>query len=126
MTESAQSDAKPMDVATLVARTIEALMEDRIIQDREQIVSTVHRHLPQGYPTPFRGRDAVVDSILRKFEEHDIWSRGRFGAWKYEVANQDHSFAQGYEWVERMIALGGPDQEPTLFTPADVNSRKNP
>ena len=29
--------------------------------------------------------------------------RGRFGGWKYEVANMDHSVMQGVEWAERMV-----------------------
>ena len=77
-------------------------------------------------PTPFLGRDAIVDPALRAFEAKGIFSRGRFGAWKYEVANQDHSFAQGYECVERLVANGGPEYEPTLFTPEVVNSQRNP
>jgi hypothetical protein len=86
----------------------------------------VHKRLAQGYPTPFLGRDAVVDPMLRGFEDVGIYSRGRFGAWKYEVANQDHSFAQGYECVERLLADGGEQYEPTLFKPDLVNSRRNP
>jgi hypothetical protein len=42
------------------------------------------------------------------------------------VANQDHSFAQGYECVERLLSGGGEEQEPTLFTPDVVNGRRNP
>ena len=126
MTETSESPAKPVDSDRLVEETLQALAEDELLTGEVDIVSTVHRRLPQGYPTPFRGRDSIVDPILRRFEAEGVWSRGRFGAWKYEVSNQDHSFAQGYEWVERMMTGGGPDCEPTLFTPAFVNGRRNP
>ena len=36
-------------------------------------------------------------------EERGIYSRGRFGGWKYEVSNMDHSVMQGVEWAERMV-----------------------
>jgi protoporphyrinogen oxidase len=125
MTETAQSPAKPVDAEQLVAWTERALVEDGLIPDPAAICSRAHYCLAQGYPTPFRGRDAVVDPLLRAFEAHGIFSRGRFGAWKYEVANQDHSFAQGYECVDRLLAGGGPEFEPTLHTPGLVNGRRN-
>jgi hypothetical protein len=111
---------------TVVEECLRAFVEDRLLPDRGQVCSVAYKFLPQGYPTPFLGRDAVVDPALRRFEEAGIFSRGRFGAWKYEVANQDHSFAQGYECAERLLHDGGPEYEPTLFTPAVVNARRNP
>lgn len=126
MTETSESPMKPVQQDSLVQETLLALEEDGLIVDRESICSVVHKRLAQGYPTPFLGRDAVVDPMLRAFEAQGIWSRGRFGAWKYEVANQDHSFAQGYECVERLAAGGGTEFEPTLFTPEAVNGRRNP
>lgn len=126
MTETAESPAKPVDREALVERTVDALVEDGLIPDPSAVCSRTHYRLEQGYPTPFLGRDAVVDPMLRAFEAGNVWSRGRFGAWKYEVANQDHSFAQGYECVERLVAGGGPEMEPTLFTPGLVNARRNP
>ncbi len=126
MTETSESSEKPVRHETLVEDTINALVEDGLIPDRSAICSRTLRRLPQAYPTPFLGRDAVVHPILRAFESRDIWSRGRFGAWKYEAANQDHSFAQGYECVERLLASGEAEMEPTLFTPTLVNGRRNP
>jgi len=126
MTETAESPAKPVARDELAESTIRALVEDGLLPDRDQIVSTYQYHLRQGYPTPFLGRDTLIGPVLRAFEAKSIYSRGRFGAWKYEVANQDHSFAQGYECVERLAAGGGPELEPTLHTPGVVNNRRNP
>ena len=49
----------------------------------------VDRKFDHGYPTPSLGRDAQINALLPKLkDEYGIWSRGRFGAYKYEVANQ--------------------------------------
>jgi protoporphyrinogen oxidase len=125
LTETSESFAKSVNRDNLAEQTIRALIEDGLLPDRSEVCSVVHYHLPMGYPTPFLGRDKVVDPVLRAFEAVDIYSRGRFGAWKYEVANQDHSFAQGYECVERLISGGGSELEPTLFQPDIVNRQRN-
>lgn len=126
MTETSESPQKPVRHDSLEEETVLALEEDGLIPDRKAICSVASYRLPQGYPTPFLGRDAIVDPALRAFESKGIFSRGRFGAWKYEVANQDHSFAQGYECIERLSRNGGQELEPTLFTPSVVNARRNP
>lgn len=126
MAETSESPAKPVDQGALVKETLLSLEEDGLIPDRKAIVSVVSKRIPMGYPTPFIGRDGLVYPVLRAFEKKNIWSRGRFGAWKYEVANQDHSFAQGYECAERLLNGGGPEYEPTLHQPTLVNSRRNP
>src|SRR6185436_10734134 len=32
-----------------------------------------------------------------------IYSRGRFGMWKYEVSNTDHTLMQGVELINRLL-----------------------
>ena len=75
-----------------------------------------------GYPTPSLERDSILRHVLPSLEAHDIYSRGRFGAWKYEVSNQDHSFMQGVEVVDRIVLERS---EPTLHHPDRVNQRYN-
>ena len=65
----------------------------------------------------------VTQGILPALETDNIYSRGRFGAWKYEVSNQDHSFMQGLEVVERLLH-GHP--EITFSDSNHANSKKHP
>ena len=50
-------------------------------------------------------RDEHIHSFDSFLLQHGIYSRGRFGAWKYEVANQDHSCAQGVEASKEIVAF---------------------
>lgn len=54
--------------------------------------------------------------------ERKVWSRGRFGSYKYEVANQDHSTMLGVEAVDNIL-FG--TLETTLNHPNIVNPTKN-
>ena len=73
-----------------------------------------------GYPVPTLGRNAALAEIHPVLERENIYSRGRFGGWKYEVSNQDHSLMQGVEAIDHL--LDGQD-EVTWFHPTVVNGR---
>lgn len=115
MAEVSESVHRRVNRETVVAEVERGLRGDGLIPEGGRVVSRVHRVLPKGYPVPFLGRDGVVDPVLRAFEGAGVYSRGRFGAWKYEVSNQDHSFMQGWECVNRIVCGGGEAAEPTLF-----------
>ncbi|EFO21728.2 amine oxidase [Loa loa] len=91
----------------ITEKTIECLIRKSIIS-REQIVSLFSILLPYGYPIPTINRDEELTRAHRVLEKHEIYSRGRFGGWKYEVANQDHCFMQGKEIIDRIL-LGEPE-----------------
>jgi len=40
--------------------------------------------------------DAALKTINRYLEPNGISSVGRFGAWRYEAGNMDHSFLMGH------------------------------
>jgi hypothetical protein len=94
-----------------------------LIPDEESILSRWSTVLTPGYPTPSLDRDSILQQVLPSLEARDIYSRGRFGAWKYEVSNQDHSFMQGVEVADRIVSGRA---ESTLYHPDRVNQRYNP
>jgi protoporphyrinogen oxidase len=59
--------------------------------------------LPFAYPIPTLKRDQNLAAIQPFLESQDILSRGRFGGWKYEVGNMDHSLMQGMEAIDRIL-----------------------
>lgn len=118
MAEVCETVHRPVDGAAIAGQVLAALRADRLVPEGARVVSLWHRREEHGYPTPFLGRDAVLDRILPALEAHRVFSRGRFGAWKYEVSNQDHSFMQGVELADRLTGRGVED---TLLRPALVN-----
>jgi len=102
MSEVSESPDKPVNVATIIDDVVEGFRSCGFITTND-VVSTWHRRLDRGYPTPWVGRDAVLNEVDGALRADRIFSRGRFGAWKYEVSNQDHSFMQGVEAVDHVL-----------------------
>ncbi|KAI9746150.1 MAG: hypothetical protein M1818_000831 [Claussenomyces sp. TS43310] len=122
MLEVSESSMKPVNQANLLRDSIKGLVNTEMIRPTDEIVSTYHRRFDHGYPTPALERDGVLKQLLPRLQAKDIFSRGRFGSWKYEVGNQDHSFMLGVEAADHVIngAI-----ELTLNYPDFVNGRQN-
>jgi protoporphyrinogen oxidase len=103
MTETSESNVKRVDRETLIEQTIRGLLNTGLIRSRDQVVSTWRYTAEHGYPTPSLERNELLRKIEPPLAQAGIASRGRFGAWRYEVSNQDHSFMQGVEWVNRAL-----------------------
>lgn len=104
----------------LVQDTIRGALATRMISQGDEIVSVYHRRLEHGYPTPCLRRDAVLAEALPMLKkDFQIWSRGRFGSYKYEVGNQDHSLMLGVEAADNLL-FG--TKEFTLWHPSLVSS----
>ena len=103
--ETSYSEHKPEDASTIVDRTIQGLINTGLLEeaDRDRIASVWHYDADYSYPVPTLERDGALADLLPFLEHHQILSRGRFGIWKYEVANTDHSLMQGVEAVNRLL-----------------------
>ena len=108
--EVSESPDKPVNRRTIREAVVQGALDTNLIASRREIVDCWQHVAPYGYPTPSLGRDQGL-GVLRTLEERGVYSRGRFGAWKYEVGNMDHSFMQGVEAVNRIL-LG--EEEKTL------------
>ena len=110
------SPFKPVDRRCVAEDTIRGLVNTKLISeaDRHDIVDVHVIERDYTYPVPSLERDAALRAIHPYLESLDIYSRGRFGAWRYEVGNMDHSVAQGVEWANRVV-LGRPDDELTYL-----------
>ena len=103
--ETSYSEFKPVNGDTIVEDTIQGLINSGMIteEDRKDIVSTWVYQADYSYPTPTVERDEILAQAIPYLEDLGIYSRGRFGMWKYEVANTDHSLMQGVELVDRLL-----------------------
>ena len=111
LTETSRSTFKPEAGETIAERVIQGLIDTGLMveEDRARIVTTWQCSPAMSYPVPSVGRDAALGTIQPWLRSNDIWSRGRFGAWLYEIGNMDHSAMQGVEFVDHVLN-GEPEQ----------------
>jgi protoporphyrinogen oxidase len=119
MGEVSESPKKPVQHNKLIDEALQGFYNTQLIEKSTPIVSIWSYRAEHAYPTPFLDRDDLIDQYLTELQKKNIYSRGRFGAWKYECSNMDHVLMQGVEAVENIL-FGTP--ELTLKYPSFVNS----
>jgi len=123
MCEVSESPWKPVQRDQLSKQVVEGALNARLIEDPARIVSLWQRRAEYGYPIPATGRDKALATLVPFFESFDVYTRGRFGLWRYEAGNQDHAFMQGVEVAERLV---NGRTEITGFDPSHANSTRHP
>jgi protoporphyrinogen oxidase len=105
MCETSHSEYQPVDTDKIVQHTIEGLINTRLIDetDKDLIRTTYVIEAEYAYPIPTLQRDQALSIIQPHLQEKGIFSRGRFGAWKYEVGNMDHSIMQGVDVINEIL-----------------------
>jgi len=105
LTETSYSEHKLESKTDIVDRVVQGLINTKILEpaDLERIASTYLIDVDYSYPVPTVDRNLALGTIQPYLMQHDIYSRGRFGAWEYEIGNMDHSVMQGVELVNHWL-----------------------
>ena len=93
------------DKDTIVQDTIAGLIAVGLLQpeDTNRIISTYLIDMPAVNPLPTLERDCILDDLHGYLEPLGIHSRGRMGAWLYEVGNMDYCVMMGMQWVDAIL-----------------------
>ena len=67
------------------------------------IISVFEKTVPYFYPIPTMDRDTYLSPALAFLEQNGVYSVGRFGKWRYEEGNMDHSFLHGKAAAESVL-----------------------
>jgi protoporphyrinogen oxidase len=96
------------DPERVLDQVIDGLIRAKMLDesDRQRVVSRYHRVIAYSYPIPTLGRDRALEILQPALLEKGIYSRGRFGAWRYEIGNMDHSVMMGVEAANNIVAGG--------------------
>ncbi len=105
LTETTYSRFRRLPEGDFVKAVLDGLVAEGILEPKDLALvdSTFLIHAGHAYPIPSLERNNGLAVIQPYLESKGIYSRGRFGAWKYEIGNQDHSLMQGVELVDRWL-----------------------
>jgi protoporphyrinogen oxidase len=97
---------QPVNVDCIYEQMIAGLIRTKILDesDRARIVSRYHRMVKYSYPIPTLDRDRALAILQPALMQQGIYSRGRFGAWRYEIGNMDHSVMMGVEAANHVVS----------------------
>ena len=87
-------------------QVIDGLIRAKILDESDvaRIISRYHRVVAYSYPIPTLSRDRALGILQPALMQQGVYSRGRFGAWRYEIGNMDHSVVMGAEAVNHILA----------------------
>lgn len=109
MTETAYRSEAPSRLDRIEQRVEAALVSSGVVPADSPVASIHAIDLTYAYPIPTLRRDRALATIQDWLPRRAIFSRGRFGAWRYEIGNMDHAVKMGTD-VARLILEGRPEQ----------------
>ena len=101
MCEASIPNGETVDPERMLDQVTAGLIRAGILEegDQNRITSRYHRLVDYSYPIPTLERDRALNVLQPALLAEKIYSRGRFGAWRYEIGNMDHSVMMGVEAV---------------------------
>jgi UDP-galactopyranose mutase len=109
MTETSFSAEKPVAREGLEERVEEGLRAAGVVDARPPVASLHLERIDYAYPVPTLDRSRALETIQPWLMERGIYSRGRFGSWRYEIGNMDHAVKMGVDIARRLVR--GDDEE---------------
>ncbi|MDQ3954048.1 MAG: FAD-dependent oxidoreductase [Actinomycetota bacterium] len=109
MTEVSYSPYKDEPREGLEERVEQGLRDSGVVEGTPEVVSMHVEDIDYAYPVPTLKRDKALATIQPWLLEHDVYSRGRFGSWKYEIGNMDHAVKMGVD-VARLLIEDTPEE----------------
>ena len=105
LTESAYSRHRPRERTGVEETVVDGLVAAGLIDNAVPIASLHTIDVEYAYPIPTLRRDAALRVVQPWLMEHGIYSRGRFGSWRYEIGNMDHAAKMGVD-IARFVLEG--------------------
>jgi len=109
MAEISHSDVLPRTRDGLEQHVVDALVSTGLVEADPPIASLYVLDIDYAYPIPTIDRDRALRVVQPWLMERGIYSRGRFGSWKYEIGNMDHAAKMGID-AARLLVEGRPEE----------------
>ena len=103
LTETSYSRYKPERAEAVAEAAVEGLVSVGLVEPDLEAVSIHVIDVEYAYPVPTLDRDRALQVIQPWLAQHDIYSRGRFGTWRYEIGNMDHAVKMGIDVAHRLL-----------------------
>jgi protoporphyrinogen oxidase len=103
MTETSFSPDKREPRTAIEERVEQGLRATGVVSARPVVASVHVEEIEYAYPIPTLERDRSLATIQPWLLDRSIFSRGRFGAWRYELGNMDHAAKMGVDVARRLV-----------------------
>ena len=103
MAEISHSERLPREREGLERSVVDALVSTGLLEEGVPIASLHTLDIEYAYPIPTRDRDDALRVVQPWLMERDVYSRGRFGSWRYEIGNMDHAAKMGIDVAQLLV-----------------------